>query len=63
MLATKHVATGITGFALLGIYSWIMTGTNGEAASWAWLILVAAVALLAVTARAAVVARQANDGR
>jgi hypothetical protein len=43
--------TGITVFALVGIYSWIMMVTAG-AASYAWIILVAAIALLAVAGRA-----------
>lgn len=63
MPAVKPLPAGVAGFALLGIYSWIMTGTNGEAASWAWLVLVAAVALLAVAAQAATAARRADDDR
>lgn len=63
MSTIKPLPTGIAGFALLGIYSWIMTGTNGTAASWAWLVLIAAVGLLAMAARAAVVARRTADDR
>ena len=63
MPGTRQLINGVAGFVLLGIYSWIMIGTNGEAASWAWLVLVAAITLLAVAARAAIVARQADDGR
>jgi hypothetical protein len=37
--------------ALVGVYSWIMMASNGAAASWAWLILVAVVLLLVVAAR------------
>ncbi len=63
MPGIKPLPAGVAGFVLIGIYSWIMTATNGEAASWAWLVLVAAVALLAAAARAAVAARQASNGR
>ena len=49
----QQLAAAIVGFALIGIYSWIMMGTSGGGGSWAWILLVAAVVLLVWTARAA----------
>lgn len=64
MSSTQERLSGIIGFVLIGVYSWIMMASNGEAASWAWLVLLAAVGLLAATARSVTVrSRQSrNDG-
>lgn len=54
---SSHLGLGIISFLLAGAYSWIMTATSGEAASWAWLLLVVAAAVLGIAARAAVARR------
>ena len=49
MTRKTRQAAGFSTLGLVGIYSWIMTATAG-AAPWAWLLLVAAMGLLAVAA-------------
>lgn len=50
MTPKKRSIAGGIGLALVGVYSWIMMSSNG-AAPWAWLVLVAGLALVAVAAR------------
>ena len=57
MSSTQQMTAGILGLALIGIYSWIMIATNGSAATWASLILLAAIALLVTAARSLAVSR------
>ena len=57
MSSTQQKTAGILGLALIGIYSWIMIATNGSAATWASLILLAAIALLVTAARSLAVSR------
>lgn len=45
------VALGIGAVALVVVYSIIMMATDGTAGSWAWILLVGVVALLAIAAR------------
>ena len=52
MSSGMRIGAGIVGFALIGIYSWIMMATDGNG-GWAWLLLVAGIVLLVWTARAA----------
>lgn len=40
----------LAGVILIGVYSVVMMATSGSA-NWAWIILVAALALVAVSAR------------
>ncbi len=46
------LAAGIAGLVLIAIYSWVMMATSGSA-DWAWLVLLAAIALLVWSARSA----------
>lgn len=62
MSQRQQLIAGITGFVLIGLYSWIMTAADGTAASWAWVILVAAVVLLVSTARSVAKARAERRG-
>ena len=57
MSSTQQMTAGILGLALIGIYSWIMIATKGSAATWASLILLAAIALLVTAARSLAVSR------
>ena len=50
MKSKKRLSAGAISIVLVGVYSWVMMATDG-AASWAWLILLAAIALLVVAAR------------
>ena len=50
MASRKRLSAGAMSIALVGVYSWIMMASNGTAASWAWLILVAVVLLLVAAA-------------
>lgn len=43
---TRRVTFGIIGLALIGVYSLIMTASDGEAATWAWLLLIASAVLI-----------------
>lgn len=63
MSSTVRLLGTLAGFVLLGIYSWVMTAGDGRPASWAWIMLLAAVALLATSARsyAAVRAGERHD--
>lgn len=61
MSSAQQLLSGIIGFALLGVYSWVMTGSSGGAGSWAWVILVAGVVLLATTARSVAARRAATS--
>lgn len=47
----QQLISGIVGFGLIGIYSWVMMAGNGTSGNWAWVILLAAVAVLVTTAR------------
>ncbi|MCP3995865.1 MAG: hypothetical protein GY722_12500 [bacterium] len=51
MAANKRVWVGVIGIALVGVYSAIMMASNGAAASWAWLILAAAIGAIILAAR------------
>jgi hypothetical protein len=51
MSVRQQFTAGISGFALMGLYSAIMMATAGTAASWAWILLVGAIGLLVMTAR------------
>ena len=51
MSKQQQFIAGFTGFALIAAYSWIMTAAEGTIASWAWMILAAAIVLLVSTAR------------
>ena len=51
MTKSQRSITATAALALVGAYSWIMMGTSGSAASWAWLILAAAIAFLAAGSR------------
>ncbi len=57
MSSAQQLFRGIAGFVLLGIYSWTMIASSGSAGSWAWVILVAGVALLGTTARSVAIQR------
>lgn len=62
MSGTQQVAAGIVSVVLVAIYSIVMTTSSG-ASSWAWIMLVAALVLLAATARSVATARsQRRDG-
>ncbi len=63
MSASQQLIAGIAGFALIGVYSWIMMASAGSAASWAWIVLAAAVVLLGSTARSVAAAREDGRGR
>lgn len=62
MSHNQQLAAGITGFGLIGAYSWIMTSADGTAGSWAWLILAAAIVLLVSTARSVSTAKAEHGG-
>jgi len=51
MTSRKRISAGAISLVLVGVYSWIMMGSNGSAASWAWLILLAAIGMLVVAVR------------
>jgi hypothetical protein len=57
MSTTQQIAAGIVAIVLIVIYSIIMTSSDGAAASWAWVLLVAVFVLLAWTARSVAIAR------
>jgi hypothetical protein len=58
----QQVAGLIVGLGLIGIYSWIMVGSSGTTASWAWIVLLAGVGVLIWTARAAAISRSDDRG-
>lgn len=58
----QQLTAGIVGFGLIGLYSWIMTGTDGTAASWAWIVLATAIVLLVSTARSVATAKAEQRG-
>jgi hypothetical protein len=61
-MSNKRQATAaVIGLAGLGIYSWIMIGSSGTAASWAWLILVASLVALASAGWAVAGARSSEE--
>ncbi len=62
MSARQQLTAGIAAVVLIGIYSWIMMATAGTVASWAWIILVAAFVLLALTGRSISTARSERRG-
>jgi Na+/melibiose symporter-like transporter len=60
MSSTARLLSAVGGFVLLGIYSWVMTAGDGRPASWAWIMLLAAVALLLTSARSYAAVRAAD---
>lgn len=56
MSTTQQAIAGITGFILIGVYSWIMIAASGSA-GWAWIILAAGIVVLVSTARSVATAR------
>lgn len=50
----------ITGLGLIGIYSWVMTASSGTNADWAWVILLAAAAVLIGTGRSVTAQRSTH---
>ncbi|MDH5373365.1 MAG: hypothetical protein OEX97_10520 [Acidimicrobiia bacterium] len=57
MSSKQQTATAIVALAMIGIYSWIMMASSGSAATWASLILLAAIALLVTAGRSLATAR------
>jgi hypothetical protein len=51
MTPSKRLTAGMIAVILVGVYSVIMMASDGVAAAWAWLLLVAAAGLLIVAAR------------
>jgi hypothetical protein len=62
MSQKQQTTAGIIGLVLIASYSWIMTTTDGTASSWAWIMLAAAIVLLASTARSVAIARAEQRG-
>ena len=62
MTSTLNKAAGIVGLALIVAYSVIMMTTSGTAGDWAWLVLVAGIALLVKPATAAIDSGSQSDG-
>ena len=64
MSASKRLTAGAIGVVLVIVYSAIMMATSGATASWAWLLLVAAIGALVVSARSSDVpaSGERNDG-
>ena len=60
MTNLQRSITAVLGLALVGTYSWIMVGSSGAAASWAWVLLAGAFVSLAVAARGTA-GRQTDD--
>lgn len=54
----SQIAGLVAGLALIGVYSWIMMATNGNG-GWAWILLLAGIVVLVLTARAAAADREA----
>jgi preprotein translocase subunit SecD len=61
MTKNQQLTAGIAAVVLVGVYSWIMTASEGTIASWAWLLLIVAAALLVVTARSVAKDRTGRD--
>ena len=62
MDSTRKKATAIFGLALLVAYSVIMMMSSGTAGDWAWLVLVAGIALLVIPATSVIGSDSRNDG-
>jgi hypothetical protein len=62
MSNTQQVTAGIVAVTLVVLYSIVMTTSGGTAASWAWVLLLGAFALLGWIARSAVTARAERRG-
>lgn len=62
MSKQQQLTAGFTGFVLIAAYSWIMTAAEGTVASWAWMILAAAIVLLVATARSVAAADAEHRG-
>ena len=62
MTSTMNKAAGIVGLALLVAYSVITMKTCGTAGDWAWLVLVAGIALLVKPAASAIESGTQSDG-
>ncbi len=58
MTTIQRSATALFGIALVGAYSWTMMSTGGSAASWAWLMLVAAFVAVGAAARRSIGGRE-----
>jgi len=61
MHSTKKKATAILGLVLLVTYSVIMMMSSGTAGDWAWLVLVAGIALLVIPATSVIGSDSRND--